>query len=89
MAQHNNIWIQVNNKNISSIKRQLVEYSYAGSYGGKIPLMQINSIIDGALLEIKKLQSENDELKVLIREAMATKQKEEPAEKKEAVENAG
>jgi len=59
----NNVWVQTNAKMITGVKRQLIEYNYAGSYGGSINLMQINNIIDSALIEIVKLQQENDKLK--------------------------
>jgi hypothetical protein len=66
---NNNVWIQMNGRRIEAIKRQLIEYSYAGSYGGTIPLMEVNSILEGALLEIAKLQrsidSLNNEVKTL------------------------
>jgi len=76
----NNIWVQTNSKVISAIKRQLIEYSYAGSYGGTIPLMQVNNIIDGALIEITKLQKENDDLKKNINELQTQMKKESEKE---------
>lgn len=63
MRQINNIWLQQKKNNIEKIKRQLIEYNYAGSYGGAIDLMAVNNIIDGAMVEILKLQTENDLLK--------------------------
>ena len=84
--KHNNIWIQTNNKKISNIKRQLIEYSYAGSYGGAIPLMEVNNTIDGALIEITKLQKENDELKGTINSL--TKAAEEKEKSSEEVRDA-
>jgi len=58
-----NIWIQTNAKRIEKVKRQLIEYNYAGSYGGAINLMEVNNIIDGLLVELTKLQKQVEELK--------------------------
>ena len=58
-----NIWFETNKKRIEKIKRQLIEYNYAGSYGGSINLMEVNNVIDGLLIELVKLQKENDDLK--------------------------
>lgn len=58
-----NIWFETNKRRVEKIKRQLLEYSYSGSYGGSINLMEINNIIDGMLIEITKLDKENMELK--------------------------
>lgn len=49
-------------REIEAIKRQLIEYAYAGSYGGAIDLVKVNNIIDGSIIEITKLQDKNDEL---------------------------
>jgi hypothetical protein len=51
---------------IETLKRQLLEYSYSGSYGGAIDLMKVNNLLDGALIEILKLQDEVDVLKAEI-----------------------
>lgn len=61
-----NIFIQTNRKKIEAIKRQLIEYNYAGSYGGSINLMQVNNMIDGLLIEVSKLEEENIKLKQLV-----------------------
>lgn len=58
-----NIWFETNKKRIQSIKRQLIEYNYAGSYGGSINLMEVNNIIDGLLIEITKLDREMTDMK--------------------------
>jgi len=58
-----NIWFESNKKNIEALKRQLLEYNYSGAYGGAINLMEVNNTIDGAILEVLKLQKENDVLK--------------------------
>jgi len=59
----NNVWIQTNARVIELIKRQLLEHDYAGSYGGSINLMKVNNLFDSALIEIVKLQKENEDLK--------------------------
>lgn len=58
-----NIWFETNKKRIERTKRQLIEYNYAGSYGGAINLMEVNNIIDGMIIEIVKLDKELTELK--------------------------
>lgn len=63
MKQTRNIWVQQKKFEIESLKRQLLEYSYSGSYGGAIDLMKVNNLLDGALIEILKLQDEVDVLK--------------------------
>ncbi len=63
MHQTNNAWIQTKKHEIEAIKRQLIEYDYAGSYGGSINLMQVNNMLDGCMIEILKLQLENETLK--------------------------
>jgi hypothetical protein len=63
MQQTNNVWIQTKKHEIEAIKRQLIEYDYAGSYGGAINLMQVNNMLDGCMIEILKLQLENETLK--------------------------
>jgi hypothetical protein len=69
---HTNIWIQTNKRRIEAIKRQLIEYNYAGNYGGAIPLMEVNNIIDGMMIEITKLEKEKIELKNLINKLQTT-----------------
>jgi len=63
MQQTNNVWIQTKKHEIEAIKRQLLEHDYAGSYGGSINLMQVNNMLDGCMIEILKLQLENETLK--------------------------
>jgi len=60
--QTNNVWFQQKKKDIEALKRQLLEHDYAGGYGGSIDLMKVNNIIDGAIIEIFKLQRENEVL---------------------------
>lgn len=77
MAQQtNNVWFQQKKVELEALKRQLIEYNYSGSYGGALNLMQINNVIDGAVLEIFKLQKQNEvlakELNKLIQEKKET-----------------
>lgn len=65
----NNIWFNTNVKKIEAVKRKLIEYDYAGSYGGSLNLMEINNIIDGFIIEMTKLHKENDQLKIALTEA--------------------
>ena len=58
-----NIWFETNKRKIEKIKRQLIEYNYAGNYGGAIPLMEVNNIIDGMIIEIVKMDRELQALK--------------------------
>ena len=62
MKQIKNEWLQMRKREIESIKRQLLEYAYAGSYGGSIDLMRVNKIIDGAIIEITNLQNKVEKL---------------------------
>lgn len=75
-----NIWFETNKRRIQDMKRKLIEYNYAGSYGGSINLMEINNIIDGLLIEVTKLDKEVTELKNKIKEV--TKKIEEGTPKK-------
>jgi pantothenate kinase len=63
-----NIWFETNKRKIEAIKRQLIEYNYAGSYGGSINLMEVNNIIDGLLIEVTKLDREIQDLKKELKE---------------------
>jgi predicted outer membrane repeat protein len=67
-----NIWFETNKKRIENIKRQLIEYNYAGSYGGAINLMEVNNIIDGLLIELTKLDKENASLRLYLKQANST-----------------
>jgi len=67
MRQIKNEWLLIRRREIEAIKRQLLEYTYAGSYGGSIDLVKVNNIIDGAIIEITKLQEEVDRLKAEIK----------------------
>lgn len=58
-----NYWLDLNKVKIETLKRQLMEYAYKGSYGGEIPLMDLRNVLTGAQEEIKKLQSEVDNLR--------------------------
>lgn len=69
-----NIWFETNKKKIEAIKRQLIEYNYAGSYGGAINLMEVNNIIDGLLIEVVKMDKEIIGLKNSLKQATKTDQ---------------
>lgn len=72
MQQTKNVWIQTKKHEMEAVKRQLLEYDYAGSYGGAINLMQVNNLIDGCVVEILKLQSENEVLKAELKKFTET-----------------
>lgn len=63
-----NIWFETNKRKIQDIKRKLIEYNYAGSYGGSINLMEVNNIIDGLLIEVTKLDKQVNEMSNKIKE---------------------
>lgn len=63
-----NIWFETNKRKIQDIKRKLIEYNYAGSYGGSINLMEVNNIIDGLLIEVTKLDKQVNEMSNRIKE---------------------
>jgi len=67
MQETRNHWIHGKNREIEAVKRQLLEYAYAGSYGGSIDLLQVNRLIEGAVVEIIKLQKENESLKAQLK----------------------
>ena len=62
MQKHTNEFMIVNARNIEAIKRQLLEHSYAGAYGGTIDLTAVNNMLDGCVLEITKLQKTIEEM---------------------------
>jgi hypothetical protein len=62
MHQTKNIFVQQKKREIEALKRQLLEHNYAGGYGGSIDLLKVNNIIDGLLVEVLKLQTENETL---------------------------
>lgn len=86
MQQIKNVWIQMKKREIEAVKRQLLEYDYAGSYGGAINLMQVNNLLDGCVVEIVKLQKENDDLKAELKKFTETEtlDAKEPQSKSEA-----
>ena len=77
MQQTKNVWIQTKKHELEAVKRQLIEYDYAGSYGGSINLMQVNNLIDGAIIEILKLEKENEVLKQELNKFVDTTAKDE------------
>lgn len=70
-----NIWFETNKRQIEALKRQLLEHEYSGSYGGSINLMDVNNTIDGAIIEVLKLQKENDVLKEELRKLLKDEKK--------------
>jgi hypothetical protein len=62
MQRHTNEWMIANARRIEGIKRQLIEHAYAGSYGGAIDLTAVNNLLDGAVIEITKLQKTIEEM---------------------------
>jgi hypothetical protein len=62
MQRHTNEFMIANARKIEAIKRQLLEHSYAGSYGGSINLAAVNNMLDGCIVEITKLQRRVEEL---------------------------
>jgi hypothetical protein len=62
-----NVWFETHKRRVEQIKRKLLEYSYSGSYGGSLNLMEINNVIDGMLIEITKLDKEITELKAKLK----------------------
>ncbi len=75
MQQTKNVWIQTKKGEIEAIKRQLLEYDYAGSYGGAINLMQVNNMLDGCVIEILRLQRESEILKAELNKALKKDEK--------------
>ena len=58
-----NPWIQTNQRVIDTIKRTCLEHEMKGGYGGAVPLSHIIRLFDSAIIEINRLQKENNELK--------------------------
>lgn len=77
-----NIWFETNKRKIEKIKRQLIEYNYAGNYGGAIPLMEVNNIIDGMIIEIIKQEKEINSLKEALKQANSKEEVSEDAKEK-------
>lgn len=71
MQRHKNEWLIANVKRIEGVQRQLLEHSYAGSYGGAIDLTAVNNLLGGAILEITKLQNRIEELEEKVKEKPA------------------
>jgi len=51
---------------VDSISQACVEYHLKGSYGGNIPLDHIVRLFRSAMIEIDRLQKENDNYKMRI-----------------------
>lgn len=77
-----NIWFETNKRKIEAIKRQLIEYNYAGNYGGAIPLMEVNNIIDGLIIEVTKMDKEIASLKEALLQANSKEKTADDAEEK-------
>jgi len=73
-----NQWLQVNNKPIQHLKKQLLEYSYRGQ--DDLPVRTIRGTIDSAIIEIGRLQRELDSANETIKQ-MKTDEAEKPKEK--------
>jgi hypothetical protein len=58
-----NVWLDSNRGIIESITTACMEYHLQGSYGGNIPLNHIIRLFKSAMVEIERLQKDNDNLK--------------------------
>jgi len=67
-----NDWIKANSGEISSIQRILIEQSYAGQ-DGVFNYMKIHNILGGCIIEITKLQTQVNELKIALAEKQEKK----------------
>jgi hypothetical protein len=76
-----NIWFETNKKRIEKLKRQLIEYNYAGNYGGAIPLMEVNNMIDGLMIEVTKQDREIQALQAALKQANSVEKKEDDGKK--------
>ena len=77
----NNVWVDSNKFKLEEIKRFLVEESYKGtSDPGVVPPMVINNMLDGAIIEILRLQKTVDRLEADLK--VATKKPEEKTKTK-------
>jgi uncharacterized coiled-coil protein SlyX len=54
---------------IEQLRNQLMEYHYAGSYGGNLPLVQINNLLGEMSGEITRLQDQVENLQDKVRKA--------------------
>jgi hypothetical protein len=63
MENIKNLWINANKHAITEIQKQLVSLSYSGEDVGGINVMKINNLIGNCLIEISRLQNENDLLR--------------------------
>jgi hypothetical protein len=58
----NNTWLEVNKSFFDKIKKFLIECEYKPEYQN-FPIILIQKIMNGCIVEIKKLQLENNNLK--------------------------
>lgn len=71
-----NQWIQTNQKILEVIKRTCLEHDMKGGYGGNVPLQHIIRLFDSVVIEINRLQKENDELKAKVKKNETSSQSE-------------
>ena len=76
----NNPFLEANLTTIERTKTQLLELEMMGSYQ-EVPLSKIRYLFDGLVLEISKLQGENDEIKKLIPKASEAIDEQRPSSK--------
>jgi len=63
-----NDWLDMNLKVIQIICRQLYDYYMKGSYGGELPLLQIERLLKQSVEEINRLQIEINSFSKRIKE---------------------
>jgi len=63
-----NDWLEMNLRTIQTIRTQLYDYHMKGSYGGELPLLQIERLLRQASEEINKLQLEINSLNKRVEE---------------------
>jgi lipase chaperone LimK len=72
-----NVWLEMNLRTIQAMRNQLVDYHMKGSYGGELPLLQIERVLRQAVEEINKLQTEVNNLDKRLVELLATEPEQE------------
>jgi hypothetical protein len=60
--QVKNEWLKMNRPRIEGLRRVLTEMTFKNEFE-EVPLRQILQLIDASMLEIARLQKENDTLK--------------------------
>ena len=75
---NNNVWVDSNKFKLEAIKRHLIEDSYkTDSSPDALNPMYINNMLDGAIVEIIRLQKEVDSLKLEVNKKQEEKKPEE------------